>query len=56
MLVLTRSVDQTIPIGDVIVITIVQIDSNQVRVGIAAPKEVPVHRGEIKQRIKNVKK
>lgn len=57
MLVLTRSVNQTIHIGDDIVITIVQLDNNkQVRVGITAPKEVPVHRGEVQQRIKNGRK
>lgn len=49
MLVLTREVDQTICIGDDIVVTIVAVDRNQVRVGVAAPRAVKVHRGEVYQ-------
>lgn len=56
MLILTRSVDETIQIGNDIVITVVQLDNKQVRIGIAAPKEVPVYRGEIQQRIENGRK
>ena len=54
MLVLTRSKGEKICIGDDIVIHIVEVRGNQVRLGIQAPKEVPVHRHEIYQRIHNI--
>ena len=47
MLVLSRHVDETILIGDDIEITIVQIRGDKVRIGIAAPKSIPVHRKEV---------
>ena len=51
MLILTRKVDQKIVIGDDVIITILGVKGNQVRIGIEAPREVPVHREEIYQRI-----
>ncbi len=55
MLVLTRSKGERIVIGEDgdIVIHIVEVRGNQVRLGIEAPKDVPVHRHEIYQRIQN---
>lgn len=47
MLVLSRQRDESIIIGDNIVITIVDIRGDKVRLGIDAPKEVPVHRQEV---------
>lgn len=47
MLVLTRKEDETIHIGENIVITIVRIDGNKVRVGVEAPREDMVLRGEL---------
>jgi carbon storage regulator len=47
MLVLSRHRDERIMIGNDIVITIVDIRSDKVRVGIEAPKDLPVHREEI---------
>lgn len=47
MLVLSRKTDERIIIGDDIVITVVEIRGDKVRLGIAAPREVPVHRQEI---------
>jgi carbon storage regulator len=49
MLVLTRKPGELIDIGDSIVITVVEIQhhSNQVRIGIDAPKHVVVNRREI---------
>lgn len=51
MLVLTRKVGESINIGDNIKITIINIDSGQVRLGIEAPKNVIVHREEIYNKI-----
>ena len=47
MLVLSRQRDESIIIGDHIVITVVDIRGDKVRLGIVAPKEVPVHRQEV---------
>ncbi len=47
VLVLTREVGQTIVIGNNVRVTIVQVRGDQARVGIDAPREVPVHRLEV---------
>jgi len=47
MLVLSRQRDESIIIGDNIVITIVDIRGDKVRLGINAPKHIPVHREEV---------
>ena len=47
MLVLSRHRDESIMIGDEIVITIVDIRGDKVRLGIDAPQDVPVHRQEV---------
>ena len=52
MLVLSRHRDESIMIGDNIVITIVDIRGDKVRIGIQAPTNVPVHREEIYEAIK----
>jgi carbon storage regulator len=49
MLVLTRGISQEIVIGDDVVVTIVSVQGNKVRLGITAPREVPVHRRELRQ-------
>jgi len=51
MLVLSRQRDESIIIGDDIVITIVDIRGDKVRLGIQAPKEIPVHRQEVYEAI-----
>jgi carbon storage regulator len=51
MLVLSRQRDESIIIGDNIVITVVDIRGDKVRLGIDAPKEVPVHRREVYEAI-----
>lgn len=51
MLVLSRHRDESIMIGDDIVITIVDIRGDKVRLGIDAPQEVPVHRQEVYEAI-----
>jgi len=52
MLVLSRQRDESIMIGDNIVVTIVDIRGDKVRLGIAAPTEIPVHRQEVYEAIK----
>ena len=47
MLILTRSKDQVITIGDNIRITIVEVRGEKVRVGIDAPRDVQVMRAEV---------
>ena len=49
MLVLSRTPEETIVIGDV-TIKVLQIVGNTVRIGIEAPKEVVILRGEVKDR------
>jgi len=52
MLVLSRHRDESIMIGDDIVITIVDIRGDKVRLGIDAPQAIPVHRQEVYEAIK----
>ncbi|MFA6039515.1 MAG: carbon storage regulator CsrA [Candidatus Peribacteraceae bacterium] len=47
MLVLSRHRDESIMIGDEIVVTIVDIRGDKVRLGIDAPQDTPVHRKEV---------
>ena len=51
MLVLSRQRDESIMIGDTIVVTIVDIRGDKVRLGINAPPEIPVHRQEVYEAI-----
>jgi carbon storage regulator len=47
MLVLSRKLGEKIHIGDQICITIVDIDRGKIRLGIEAPREVPIYRQEL---------
>lgn len=47
MLVLSRKKNESIVIDDTIIVTVVEIRGDKVRLGIQAPKEVPVHRSEV---------
>ena len=51
MLILSRRVGEKLIIGNDVVVTVLEVKGNQVRIGINAPKDVPVHREEIYQRI-----
>jgi carbon storage regulator len=52
MLVLTRKKGESIIIRENIVVTVVDIRGDKVRLGIAAPEDVPVHRREVYDAIK----
>ena len=53
MLVLTRQVGDRIRIGDDVEIVVIRIRNDRVRIGIAAPDDVPVFRTELLQRTTN---
>ena len=50
MLVLTRKTGESVKIGDDMVATVLSVRGDRVRLGLLAPKGVPVHREEIAQR------
>lgn len=52
MLVLSRKKNESIVINDQITIVVVEIRGDKVRLGIEAPKDVPVHRREVYEAIK----
>ena len=56
MLVLSRHRDESIMIGDDIVVTIVDIRGDKVRLGIEAPTDIPVHRQEVYEAIQRENK
>ncbi len=56
MLVLSRQRDESIMIGDNVEIIIVDVRGDKVRLGITAPKSIPVHRREIYDAIQREKK
>ena len=47
MLVLDRKITEVIHIGDGITITVTEIKKGRVKIGIEAPKEIPIRRGEL---------
>src|SRR4051812_50209668 len=51
MLTLTRSVGETIRIGDDIEVHVVEVRGGTVRLGFKAPREVPIHREEVYKQI-----
>lgn len=52
MLVLSRKKNESIVINDDITIVVVEIRGDKVRLGVEAPKEVPVHRNEVYEAIR----
>jgi carbon storage regulator len=53
MLIVTRRIGERIMIGSDVVVTVLGMKGGQVRIGIEAPKSVPVHREEIFERIRH---
>lgn len=51
MLILTRKAEEVIHIGDDITITVLKISYEQVRIGIEAPRNIPVYRREVLLRL-----
>jgi len=56
MLVLSRTKDESIIVGDDIIVEIVDVRGDKVRLGITAPKNIPVHRKEVYDAIQKEKK
>lgn len=56
MLVLSRKRDESIIIGDDVVITVVDVKGEQVKIGISAPKSVSIHRKEVYEAIQEENK
>ncbi|WP_448682619.1 carbon storage regulator CsrA [Pseudomonas nicosulfuronedens] len=55
MLILTRRIGETIRIGDDIEVVVLGVKGNQVRLGVAAPRDTEVHRQEVYERIHGIK-
>lgn len=51
MLILTRTAGEKVLIGSDVQVEILNVKGQQVRIGITAPKDVAVHREEVKRRI-----
>jgi carbon storage regulator len=51
MLVISRNINETIHLGDDVKIVVLSVRGNRVRIGIDAPKEIPIHRKEVFDKI-----
>jgi carbon storage regulator len=56
MLVLSRKKNESIVIDERIVITVVEVRGDKVRLGIEAPRDVPIHRSEVYEALRRVEK
>ena len=55
MLILSRKMGQSIQVGDSVTVTVLGVTRGQVKIGIAAPRDLTVHREEIYRRIQEEK-
>jgi carbon storage regulator len=55
MLVLTRKIDECILIGSTIEVRILKTQGNKVTIGLSAPREVPICRGELQSQVGGVR-
>jgi carbon storage regulator len=55
MLVLSRKPGESIKVGDIVTITVLETRGDKIRLGIEAPPEVPVHRQEVWEAIQRQK-
>ncbi len=55
MLILTRRIGESLIIGDDATVIVLEVNGNQVRLGIKAPKDLEVHREEIYNKIQREK-
>ena len=53
MLILTRKVNESLMVGDDVIVTVLGIKGGQIRIGINAPRDVEVHRQEVYEKIQN---
>jgi len=51
MLILTRKLGESIAIGDGIKVTLLEVRGKEVKIGVQAPRDVPIHRQEIYEKI-----
>jgi carbon storage regulator len=51
MLILTRRPNQAVMIGSEVIVTILEVDGHRVRLGIAAPSDIPILRDELVGRL-----
>ena len=56
MLILTRRLGESLKVGEDVTITVLGVKGCQVRIGVAAPRSVAVHREELYERIKLARK
>jgi len=56
MLVLSRRINESIAIGDSIVITVLAIDGDRIKLGVSAPRDIPILRQEVYEAIREQNK
>ncbi|WP_444924201.1 carbon storage regulator CsrA [Microbulbifer sp. DLAB2-AF] len=56
MLILKRRAGENLRIGATVSVTVLEVNGNQVKIGIHAPRSLPVHREEIYRRIQKYQK
>lgn len=51
MLILSRRIGESLTIGEDVTLTVLGVKGNQIRLGIKAPRGVPVHREEVLEKL-----